>query len=140
MNRLTIIGNLTRDPQSTTTQAGKNVCHFTVAVNRRKSQDNQQPEADFFNVSAWNQMGESCQKYLAKGRKVAVVGSVSVRTYQAQDGTTRANLEVLAQDVEFLTPKGDAAESAGQAAPEQGGFTPTDVGDELPFDQQGERR
>ena len=79
-----------------------------MAVNRRGKQAEGQPEADFFRVSAWNKMGENCQKYLTKGKKVAVVGSVSVHTYQAQDGTTKASLEVFAQDVEFLSPIGGA--------------------------------
>ena len=103
MNKLTIIGNLTRDPELRTTSAGINVCDFTVAVNRRARRDAQagQPEADFFRVSAWRQLGENCSKFLTKGRKVCVVGPVSVRTYQANDGTTRANLEVTAEDVEL---------------------------------------
>ena len=101
MNRLTIIGNLTRDPELRTTQSGISVCSFTVAVNRRKAQNNQ-PEADFFRVSAWRELGENCAKWLVKGRKVAVVGPVSVSTYQGQDGKTYANLEVTANDVEFL--------------------------------------
>ena len=76
-----------------------NVCSFTVAVNRRKSQN---PETDYFNVSAWRQLGENCAKFLDKGRKVAVVGAVSVRTYTKNDGTFGASLEVTADDVEFL--------------------------------------
>ena len=101
MNKLTIIGNLTRDPELRTTGSGHNVCSFTVAVNRRKSANGQQ-EADFFHVSAWRQLGDNCNRYLAKGRKVAVVGPVSVSTYQAKDGSTRAQLEITADDVEFL--------------------------------------
>lgn len=131
MNHLTIIGNLTADPQSRTTQDGKNVTNFTVAVNRRKSSQNQQPEADFFRVAAWNKLGENCQKFLAKGRKVSVVGPVSVRTYQAQDGTTKASLEVLATDVEFL---GSNGEQGGQAQEVQPNMTPVEMPDgELPF-------
>ena len=102
MNKLTIIGNLTREPELRTTSAGINVCSFTVAVNRRRRQGEQQ-EADFFNVSVWRERGEICAKYLAKGRQVCVIGPVSVRTYQANDGTTRAQLEVTADDVEFLS-------------------------------------
>ena len=102
MNKLTIIGNLTRDPELRTTSSGINVCSFTVAVNRRRSANSNQPEADFFRVTAWRQLGENCQRYLAKGRKVAVTGSVSVSTYTGNDGTTRATLEVTADDVEFL--------------------------------------
>ena len=94
MNKLFIVGNLTRDPELRTTSSGISVCSFTVAVNRRRSANsaagNNQPEADFFRVSAWRQLGENCSRYPAKGRKVAVTGSVSVNTYQGSDGTTRA--------------------------------------------------
>lgn len=104
MNKLIIIGNLCKSPELRTTSAGVNVCDFTVAVNRRKTGD-KQPETDFFRVSAWRQMGENCAKFLEKGRKVCVVGAVSVRTYQTNSGETRASLEVVADDVEFLSPK-----------------------------------
>ena len=111
MNKLTIIGNLTRDPQLRTTSTGINVCDFTVAVNRKLSAqqkaNGQQAEADFFRVSAWDGLAKSCGQFLAKGRKVAVVGSVSVHTFQTQMGETKAQLEVNASDVEFLSPKGD---------------------------------
>ena len=132
MNRLTIIGNLTREPEARTTQSGKNVCTFIVAVNRRND------GADYFRVSAWGQLGEICQKYLGKGRKVAVVGSVSVNSYTTQAGEARASLEVMAQDVEFLTPKGGAAEHDRSAADKPQAAGPmedyTEVVDEdLPF-------
>lgn len=144
MNKLTIIGNLTADPQSHSTQDGKNVCNFTVAVNRRQKREGQ-PDADFFHIAAWRQLGENCQKFLTKGRKVCVVGPVSVRTYQAQDGSTRASLEVTAEDVEFLSPNtqnntGTASTASAQAsapAPasqQAGGFTAVET-DELPFDK-----
>ena len=141
MNKLTIIGNLTRDPELRTTSAGINVCDFTVAVNRRVRRDaqNSQPEADFFRVSAWRQLGENCAKFLAKGRKVCVVGPVSVRTYQASDGTTRASLEVTAEDVGFLSSRNDgeagaysAPAAAPAAEPQAAGFTAVET-DELPF-------
>ena len=144
MNKLTIIGNLTRDPELRTTTNGTNVCDFTVAVNRRTRRDTQnaQPEADFFRVSAWNQLAEICAKFLAKGRKVCVVGPVSARTYQASDGTTRVSLEVRADDVEFLSARGEADAVGGYAAPavpaapavdtQPAGFTSVET-DELPF-------
>jgi len=145
MNKLTIIGNLTRDPELRTTSAGDSVCDFTVAVNRRVRRDGQsnQPDADFFRVTAWRQLGETCARYLAKGRKVAVTGPVSVRTYQANDGTTRASLEVRADDVEFLSPRGESdGASAGYTAPAAAATTATETAgagftsvetDELPF-------
>lgn len=89
MNKLTIIGNLARDPELRTVRDGISVCDFTVAVNRRGSRQNTangQSDADFFRVTAWRQLGELCAKYLAKGRKVCVVGPVSARTYTANDG------------------------------------------------------
>lgn len=105
MNKLTIIGNLTRDPELRTVGSGINVCDFTVAVNRRQKNGNGQQEADFFRVTAWRQLAEICSKFLAKGRKVCVVGTVFGRTYEAKDGTTKVSLEVNAEDVEFLTPR-----------------------------------
>ena len=139
MNKLTIIGNLTRDPELRTTSSGINVCTFTVAVNRRRSGNSNQPEADFFRVSAWRQLGENCQRYLAKGRKVAVVGAVSVQTYTGNDGTTRASLEVNADDVEFLSSRNEDAGYAPAAsaqpasvAPAMNGFEEVDDED-LPF-------
>jgi len=146
MNRLTIIGNLTNDPELRTTPSGDNVCSFGVAVNRRSRRDaqgNQQEQVDFFRVSAWRQLGENCAKYLSKGRKVAVVGSVSVRTYQSNDGTTRASMDVTATDVEFLSSRNDdafgnnaasvvPAAPAPVAEPQAAGFTAVET-DELPF-------
>lgn len=102
MNRLTIIGNLTRDPEMHTTSSGINVCSFTVAVNRRRKVDGQ-PEADFFRVTVWRGLADVCQQYLTKRSKVAVIGSVAVSTYTGNDGTTRASLDVTADSVEFLS-------------------------------------
>lgn len=106
MNKLFIVGNLTRDPEKRSTRDGIPVCTFTVAVNRRnRGAQAGQPEADFFRVTAWRGLGENCARYLAKGKKVSVVGAVSVSTYTANDGSTRASMEVNADDVEFLTPR-----------------------------------
>lgn len=106
MNKLTIIGNLTRDPELRTTTSGVNVCSFTVAVNRKNRTKPNETEADFFHVTAWRTLADICAKYLAKGRKVAVVGSVSIHTYTNNNGETKASLEVNADDVEFLSAGG----------------------------------
>lgn len=103
MNKLSIIGNLVRDPESRMTQSGHSVCSFTVAVSRRRK-DGQDQGADFFRVSAWNKLGEHCQKFLSKGKKVAVTGSVSVSTFKDKNGEVKANMDVMANEVEFLTP------------------------------------
>lgn len=102
MNCITIIGNLVKKPELRTTQDGVNVCGFTVAVNRQKTKNNPDPGVDFFNVNAWRGLGENCAKYLDKGRKVAVTGRVSLRTWE-KDGKHGASLEVLADNIEFLS-------------------------------------
>lgn len=126
MNSLHIIGNLTRDPETRTTPSGSTVCSFTVAVNRRKKVQGQ-PDADFFRVSAWNKLGENCQKYLAKGRKVCIVGSVTAHAYTTQDGKPGASLEVIANDVEFLSARGE-----GDTGTDESGFTTVET-DDLPW-------
>lgn len=143
MNRITIIGNLTKDPVTRTTQSGNNVCSFTVAVNRRRANPDGSHDADFFQVSAWNQLAQTCQQYLAKGRKVAVVGQVSVHTYQGNDGKTYAQMDVMANEVEFLSPRSEAAEKSDQMVAQateamsgsvdpQSGFQQVEC-DDLPF-------
>ena len=137
MNKLTIIGNLTRDPELRSTAEGISVCSFTVAVNKRKKKGNND-EATFFKVVAWRGLGENCAKFLSKGKKVCAVGEVDLKTYQANDGTTRANMEVTAEDIEFLSGKdqrGDADDSGMTYTPpadQKGGFTAVET-DELPF-------
>ena len=108
MNKLTIIGNLTADPELRTIPSGVSVCTFTVAVNRRYSGNKDDRQTDFFRVSAWRQLGENCSRFLSKGRKVCVVGEVSARAFEGKDGTLRASLEVTADEVEFLSPRGSA--------------------------------
>lgn len=119
MNKASIIGNLTRDPELRTVNGRDGqitVCDFTVAVNRRQRGANGQEQADYFRVTAWRGLGENCHKYLSKGRKVFVAGPVSCRTYTGNDGVTRATLEVTADEVEFLSPRQDGQSAGGTAA------------------------
>ena len=134
MNKLTIIGNLTKTPELRNTSSGIPVCSFTVAVNRKKTAQDQDPGADYFNVTAWRQLGENCAKFLEKGKKVCVVGRVGLRTWETED-KHGANLEVIAEDVEFLSPRiSDQEANAAAPAPVEtsGGFTKVET-DELPF-------
>ena len=131
MNSLTIIGNVTKDPEFRTTTSGKNVCSFMVAVNRRKKVEGQ-PDADFFRVSAWEQLGEVCQKFITKGKKVCVIGSVGVHAYNNQKGEAQANLEVLAKEVEFLSPKQEEAIQSAPVKDQQTGMDVVETAD-LPF-------
>ena len=105
MNKIILIGNLTRDPELRSTANGTSVCTFTIAVNRRFATQGGEREADFFRINAWRQLGETCSRYLSKGRKVAVIGELQARTFEAKDGTTKMSLDVSADEVEFLSPK-----------------------------------
>lgn len=132
MNKLTIIGNLTREPEGRSTKDGIKVCSFSVAVNRRQGE---KQVVDYFRVTAWRGLAEICTKYLDKWKKVAVTGPVSLNQYTGQDGKTHASMEVTAEDVEFLTPRGENGEPAGKPAsgPEgAAGFVEVDDAD-LPF-------
>ena len=113
MNKIFLIGNLTFDPETRTTPNGVSVCSFNIAVNRRFVPQGGERQTDFFRISAWRQLGENCQKYLAKGRKVAVVGELTARTYVDKSGETRISLEVTADEVEFLSPRQQEGDAPG---------------------------
>ena len=124
MNKLFIIGNLTSDPELLTTSTGVSVCTMNVAVNRRFSGANGERQTDFFRVTAWRQLGETCARYLSKGRKISVIGEVTARAYEGKDGTVRASLEVTADEVEFLSPReqGQGYQPAQGYQSNQGGY------------------
>lgn len=103
MNKVYLIGNLTRDPEMRSTSTGVPVCNFSIAVNRRFKDSQGNAEVDFFNIVAWRQLAELCGRYLAKGRKVAISGSIQTRTYEAQDGSKRTAWDIMADEVEFLS-------------------------------------
>ena len=99
MNKIILIGNLTADPEKRATPNGTTVTSFTIVVNRR----GQDKQTDFFHISAWRGLAETCAKYLSKGRKVAVIGELQASTYEGKNGV-RLNLNVQADEVEFLSP------------------------------------
>ena len=104
MNKVYLIGNLTRDPELRSTTSGVDVCNFSIAVNRRfKNPQTGEQETDFFNIVAWRQLAGLCCRYLAKGRKVAVFGSIQTRTYEDKDGKKRTAFDIVADEVEFLS-------------------------------------
>lgn len=139
MNKITLIGNLTHDPEVRSTPNGVTVCTFTIAVNRRFAQQGGEKATDYFRINAWRQLGENCARYLAKGRKVAVVGELQARTYEGKDGATRMSLDVSADEVEFLTPRSQD-DGSGYSAPRQNNAAPQDLAgftdiqsDDIPF-------
>ena len=109
MNYVSMIGRLTKTPDIRQTNTGKNVCTFTLAVNRRYKDADGKTTADFFPVQAWGQLAEVCARYLDKGKKAYVGGELRNRSYEAKDGSKRTVTEIIANEVEFLSPKAEPA-------------------------------
>ena len=135
MNKLTIIGNLTENPEArvvNTENGTRNVCNFTVAANQYTGA---KTRTAFFRVSCWGKQADNAMKYLSKGRKVCVVGPVEASAYVAQDNTARARLEVMAQEIEYLSSANSGArQDDGPQAPPPNPNEFTEVDDdELPF-------
>lgn len=105
MNKCILIGNLTKDPEISTTSNGVSVCRFTLAVTRRYSNSEGERDTDFINIVAWRSLADNCHKFIKKGSKVAVVGNIQSRSYDATDGTKRYVTEIVAEEVEFLTTR-----------------------------------
>ena len=134
MNKVFLIGNLTRDPELSETNSGIAVCRFSVAVNRRRA-SGEEPQTDFFNVTAWRGLAETVARYCKKGNKVAVSGAIQIRQYEDRDGQKRTGVDVIADEVEFLTPKsGDGENSApASAQKKKPALEPFDDDDDIPF-------
>lgn len=142
MNKVILIGNLANDPEGRTTQSGISQSTFRIAVQRRFANAQGVREADFIPVVAWRQNADFCNRYLTKGSKVAVEGSMQVRSYDAQDGSKRFVTEVIADHIESVGGRGDGqARSmdngptpppAAPSGPTANDFTEVDD-DELPF-------
>lgn len=119
MNKIHLIGNVVHTPEVRTTQSGVSVCKFSLAV-KRKYKDAQTGDyaTDFFDVQAWRQLADLCGKYLEKGKKVAVIGSMQMRDYEGKDGGKRRAWEVMADEIEFLSAKSEGAPAqSGAPAP-----------------------
>ena len=143
MNKVILIGNLANDPEARTTQSGISQSTFRIAVQRRFANQQGVREADFFTVIAWRQTADFCNRYLSKGRRIAVEGSIQNRSYDAQDGSKRYVTEVIADNIEALGSR----DEAGAPRPRDNGPTPPPVNnagpamndftevddDELPF-------
>ena len=126
MNKVMLIGNLTRDPELNTTNSGVSVCRFSLAVPRRFANADNGPQADFFNIVVWRGQADNCKKYLSKGSKCCVVGRIQTRSYDNDEGEKRYVTEVVADEVEFL---GTKKQDGDNDKPE---LTPVDD-DGLPF-------
>ena len=128
MNKVWLIGNLTKDPELSTTGSGISVCKFTLAVTRRFAQN----ETDFFNIIVWRGPAENCFKFLKKGGRAAVNGSIQNRSYEDNNGNKRYVTEIIADEVQFLSTRnedGSSQVSAQGATPS--GLVPVD--EDVPF-------
>ena len=134
MNKVYLIGNLTRDPELSETPNGISLCRFAIAVNRNYSSDGER-QTDFFNITVWRTQAENCGRYLKKGSKVAIVGSLQNRSYEDKDGIKRNVTDIIASEVEFLASRSATeGEEIPQAQPrrERPKLEPVSD-DDLPF-------
>ena len=134
MNKAMIIGNLTKDPELRKTASDISVCTFTVAVSRPFNRE----ETDFIPVVVWRGLAENCSRYLAKGRKVAVFGRIQTRNYEDNNGQRRYVTEIIADDVEFLSPKGQSGGAGMQNVepPSEEGLFEDEKSDFEPLDDE----
>lgn len=134
MNKVMLIGNLVKDPELTTTNNGVSLCKFTLAVQRRFAGNDGERDADFLPIIVWRGQADNCYKYLKKGSKAAICGSIQTRSYDGQDGTRRYVTEIIAEEVEFLATKngGEEDEKPADKKDVVSKFEPIDD-DNLPF-------
>ncbi|MPW26419.1 single-stranded DNA-binding protein [Alkalibaculum sp. M08DMB] len=132
MNKVMLVGRLTKAPELRYTSQGSPVAGFTLAIDRRGKKD-QKKQADYISVIVWGSMGENSSKYLHKGSQAAIFGRLQTRSYNANDGTKRYVVEVVAEEVQFLDSKkeSDKSSSEGFGTPLDD-FTPIED-DDLPF-------
>jgi len=132
MNKVVLIGNLTRDPDVRSTSSGVNVAQLGLAVSRRFANKEGVRETDFFTIIAWRQNADFCGKYLKKGNRIAVEGSIQVRDYTDKSGAKRQAFEIIADNIENLTPRQQGEQQVQNTGGMSDGFTPVDDGS-LPF-------
>ena len=125
MNKVFLIGNLTRDPELRETPSGVAMCRFAIAVSRPYSSQDGERQTDFFECTAWRGLAETIARFTKKGNKVAVVGHIQIRNYEDNQGAKRTAVDVIVQDCEFLTPRensngfDDVADAPRSSAPKK---------------------
>jgi single-strand DNA-binding protein len=119
INRVVLVGRLTRDPELRKTQNGTSVCSFTMAVNRR-TQAQGQPDADFISCVAWNKLADLMTQYLHKGSLIGLEGRIQTRNYDNQQGQRVYVTEVVADNIQFLEPKNAQSNTYSQPMDNQG--------------------
>jgi single-strand DNA-binding protein len=127
LNRATIIGNLTRDPETRTTPNGQSVCNFSVATSSQwtDAAGQKQERVEYHNIVAWGKLAEICSQYLWKGRKVYLEGRLQTRDWEAQDGAKKSRTEIVAENM-IMLDRGPATAGAPGARPTEPTLTPTE--------------
>ena len=134
MNKVYLIGNLTRDVELAQTPSGVEVARFSIAVSRQYQDSNGERQTDFFNCVAWRGLAETIAKYCKKGSKVAVCGSIQLRNYEDNQGIKRQAVDIIVQDCEFLTPKQEElTENRKTSTKSKPTLTPVELDDTIPF-------
>jgi single-strand DNA-binding protein len=138
INRVIVTGNLTRDPELRSLPSGNSVCKLRIAVNsRRKENGEWVDKPNYFDVTVWGAQGENCATYLSKGRPVAIDGRLEWREWEAQDGSKRQAVEIIADSVQFLGSRADSEGGERQFVPagaaENADFAPAGADDDIPF-------
>jgi single-strand DNA-binding protein len=130
INRVTVTGNLTRDPELRELPSGTSVCKMRIAVNSRRKDESGQwvDKPNYFDVTVWGAQGENCSTYLSKGRPVAIDGRLEWREWQTQEGGKRQSVEIIADSVQFLGSRDGGGNSAGNGIPAQSDV-PADTSD-----------
>ena len=136
MNRVVLVGRLTRDPEMRTTSSGISQTRFTLAVNRRSTGQNGEREADFINCVAWRGTAEAIAKYLTKGRELAVEGRIQTGSYDAQDGTKRYTTDVVVDNFTFIGSGNGSAAPTYQNNGASNDIATTDISED-PFKDFG---
>lgn len=136
MNKVILMGRLTRDPEVRYTQTGKVVCQFTLAVERPFSNQEGQREADFIPVVVWGKIAELCGNSLTKGQRALVDGRLQIRSYDAKDGTKRWVTEIIANSVEFIERKASGSGAAASAGETGAKSEMESFGSAVPFDEE----
>lgn len=133
MNKVFLIGNLTRDPDLTETPSGVKMCRFSIAVNRSYTDGNGERQTDFFNCVAWRGLGENVARYCVKGNKIAVTGSIQLRNYEDNKGVKQTTVDIIVQDCEFLMQR--KRDENGETAPQRSAPAPAT---QMSFDDNGD--
>lgn len=126
INRVVLVGRITKDIELRKTQTGTSVVSFTMAVNRRFKQEGQ-PDADFIRCIAWSKTAELMSQYLSKGAQIGVEGRIQTGSYQDKDGKTVYTTDVVVENVQFLEPKGANTNQTFVPQPQAGGFNQQDT-------------